>query len=316
MTERVEEGSALLGRIVQCRTQDGLKLDGFLQRVGDQPRRQAAGDGSFQTPLETLWILVHGVASNFYGSRLLQCCAEYFVGAGCDAVRVNTRGHDAMAFFSNGLSVIQAGAAYESIGDSVKDLNAWVQWGRGLGYRRIGILGHSLGAVKTVFSLAQSMEPFSQVQQLVLLSPPRFSPSLFRADPRGTRYTSAMVQATEAVEGGEPEKLMRVSYPFPMLISARAYREKYGEPAKYDYLPLASSLPIPTLWCFGSQEVRSGKGSFRDADQHWQNLGLPSIHSLEVIEGGDHNYTEVLPKLLQCIDRWRAGTGRYDSLAD
>ncbi len=316
MTERLEEVDALLGRIVSCRTQDGLKLDGFLQRVVDQPRRPGAGDGSFPDPSETLWIVVHGVASNFYSSRLLRCCAEYFVGTGCDAVRVNTRGHDAMAFFSNGLSVIQAGAAYESIGDSVKDLHAWAQWGRELGYRRIGILGHSLGAVKTVFSLSQSMELFSQVGELVLLSPPRFSPSLFRADPRGTRYASAMAQAIQAMEGGEPDKLMRVSYPFPMLISAKAYREKYGEPAKYDYLPLASSIPIPTLWCFGSQEVRSGKGSFRDADQHWRNLDLPPIHSLEVIERGDHNYSEVLPELLQCIGRWRAGSGRYDSLAD
>jgi pimeloyl-ACP methyl ester carboxylesterase len=316
LTERLEESDALLGRIVECRTQDGLKLDGFLQCVVDHPRRPAVADGSFQAAGATLWIVVHGVASNFYSSRLLRCCAEYFVGVGCDAVRVNTRGHDAMAFFSNGLSVIQAGAAYESIGDSVKDLHAWVRWGRELGYQRIGILGHSLGAVKTVFSLSQSMELFSQVRELVLLSPPRFSPSLFRADPRGTRYASAMAQAIEAMEGGEPDKLMRVSYPFPMLISARAYREKYGEPAKYDYLPLASSIAIPTLWCFGSQEVRSGKGSFRDADQHWRNLGLPPIHSLEVIERGDHNYSEVLPELLQCIDRWRAGSGSYDSLAD
>jgi pimeloyl-ACP methyl ester carboxylesterase len=316
LTERFEKADALLGRMVHCRTQDGLKLDGFLQRVAEQAKRQTAEDGSIQTASETLWILVHGVASNFYGSRLLQCCAEHFVGVGCDAVRVNTRGHDAMAFFSNGLSVIQAGAAYESIGDAVKDLHAWVVWGKELGYRRIGILGHSLGAVKTVFSLSQSMELFSQVQQLVLLSPPRFSPSLFRADPRGTRYASAMAQAIEAMEGGEPDKLMRVSYPFPMLISARAYREKYGEPAKYDYLPLASSILIPTLWCFGSQEVRSGKGSFRDADQHWRNLGLPPIHSLEVIDRGDHNYAEVLPELLQCIDRWMAGAGRYDSTAD
>ncbi|MFM8324714.1 MAG: hypothetical protein ACKN9U_07630, partial [Pirellulaceae bacterium] len=126
MTERFEKADALLGRMVHCRTQDGLKLDGFLQRVAEQAKRQTAEDGSIQTASETLWILVHGVASNFYGSRLLQCCAEHFVGVGCDAVRVNTRGHDAMAFFSNGLSVIQAGAAYESIGDAVKDLHAWV----------------------------------------------------------------------------------------------------------------------------------------------------------------------------------------------
>lgn len=316
MTERFEEADAILGKIVQCRTQDGLKLSGFLQRVADQPISQTADDVRLQASGEALWILVHGVASNFYGSRLLQCCAEHLVGAGCDAVRVNTRGHDALAFFSNGLSVIQAGAAYESIGDSVKDLDAWVQWGKKLGYRRIGILGHSLGAVKTVFSLAHSIELFSQVRQLVLLSPPRFSPSLFRADPRGTRYASAMAQAIKAMEAGEPDKLMRVSYPFPMLISARAYREKYGDPAKYDYLPLASSIRLPTLWCFGSIEVRSGKGSFRDADQHWRNLGLPPTHTLEVIERGDHNYTEVLPELLQCIDRWMAGAGRCDCLPD
>lgn len=316
MSERVEEANTLLGQIVQCRTRDGLKLDGFLQRVADQPKRQVAGVGNFRAPCETLWILVHGVASNFYGSRLLQACAEHFVGTGFDAVRVNTRGHDAMAFFSNGLSVIQAGAAYESIGDSVKDLHAWVRWGLELGYRRIGILGHSLGAVKTVFSLAKSIELFSQVRQLVLLSPPRFSPALFRADPRGTRYASAMAHAIEAMKGGDPEKLMRVSYPFPMLISARAYCEKYGEPAQYDYLPLASSITIPTLWCFGSQEVRRGKGSFRDADRHWRNLALPPIHSLEVIDRGDHNYSKVLPELLRQIDRWQASSVRYDSHAD
>jgi len=47
----------MLGSLVDVQTEDGIKLHGFLSRTQSQSR--------------WVWIIVHGVNGNFYGSTLL-----------------------------------------------------------------------------------------------------------------------------------------------------------------------------------------------------------------------------------------------------
>ena len=67
--------------LVQTTTPDGLRLWGAL---GQAPGQAAS----------RLVICLHGVASNFYASSLMQSLGESLNQEGLDVLRVNTRGHD------------------------------------------------------------------------------------------------------------------------------------------------------------------------------------------------------------------------------
>ena len=68
---------------------------------------------------------------------------------------------------------LRQGAAYEAVDDCRHDLTAWVDYLKRRAGSRIGLVGHSLGAVKCLYALAR--EPGLSVACVVALSPPRLS---------------------------------------------------------------------------------------------------------------------------------------------
>ena len=74
--------------------------------------------------------------------------------AGSAALVVNTRGHDGISSTNAPVGRRLQGAAYEIVDACCHDVAAWLAWLRERGYRRLGLLGHSLGAVKAIYSQA------------------------------------------------------------------------------------------------------------------------------------------------------------------
>ncbi len=278
------------GYLVECLTEDSLRLHGFLQVPEGK---------SLETT--TLWILVHGVASNFYGASLLASIAERLVQLGHAALRINTRGHDPVSYLSGPVGIHRGGAAYETIGEATLDLEAWVGYAHSLRVARVGMLGHSLGAVKSVCYLK---EKSSQVDRLVAISPPRLNLNAFEMESE-TGFALSMEEAMQAVESGQPEKLLKVRYPFPMLVSASTYVDKYGSRGSYDVMELAPKVVVPSLWVYGGMEVQERKVSFLQADEKMREIAMKGNRMTVVtIPNGDHNYTRVRPELLEQLGQW------------
>ena len=72
------------GELVSTTSADGVRLDGVLAR--------ANANGS-ALPVDVV-ICHHGVGSNFYDARMYDKPAARLLGAGCDVLKVNNRGHD------------------------------------------------------------------------------------------------------------------------------------------------------------------------------------------------------------------------------
>jgi pimeloyl-ACP methyl ester carboxylesterase len=92
-------------------------------------------------------VFVHGVAMNFYlpplaifGQELAQRRYHCFV--------INTRGHDWIARAENLTKF--GGSAYENLDDCLFDLDAALDYLHKQGYRRFVLVGHSLGAIKSI----------------------------------------------------------------------------------------------------------------------------------------------------------------------
>jgi len=132
----------MLVDLVSVRTPDEVPLDGSFRRPA------AAADCSL--PIDCI-IMHHGVGSNFYKAHFHEEMSEKFLERGCAVLRVNNRGHD-LAY--NIMPKGRLGAAFETVDDCRIDWKCWIDFAQAQGFERIGLWGHSLGAVKTIYYMA------------------------------------------------------------------------------------------------------------------------------------------------------------------
>jgi pimeloyl-ACP methyl ester carboxylesterase len=279
--------------LVQVTTRDGVRLDGILQVPTPGSTNQLDVD---------CCMFVHGTGGSFYSSALFDPFAVRFVEVGCAALRINTRGHDLMSTAATAQGGRRIGAAYEVVDECRHDLAAWIDWLARLGYSRIGLIGHSLGAVKAIYTLGQ--ESHKLVARLVAVSPPRLSYSHFRSSERAAEFLDAYETAQRHVEQGESSTLMEVQVPLPFVVTAGGYVEKYGPDERYNFLKLVDQLQIPTLFTFGTAELGSNM-AFRGLPDLLAPITSAHPHiQVAVIPGADHFYSRQRPALVAATEQW------------
>ena len=290
--------SERLVELVDVTASDGLRLDGALHLP--------PVDSPPQLPIDAALVL-HGTGSNFYGSRFLAAIAERIVCRGAAALVVNTRGHDqigsALVRNADGTTGSRTiGSAYEFVDECRLDVAAWLACLADRGAQRIAIIGHSLGAVKTIY--AATYEVPANGVALIAISPPRLSYSHFAASVRGPGFLEEVATAEAHVAAGRPQELMSIRFPLPYVITAESYLDKYGPTERYNLLKLVDRLPLPTLFTFGSQEIQQGI-AFREFPDELAKARDAGVNlKTAVIAGGDHHYTGVQGALLDTIERW------------
>ncbi|HLN29570.1 MAG TPA: alpha/beta fold hydrolase [Gemmataceae bacterium] len=284
----------MLVDLVQTTTRDGLQLDGIFQSPG-------AASGGVLLEVE-VFCLLHGTGGNFYSSALFGELAEQLLGIGCAVLRVNTRGHDGISTAATARGGKRLGAAYETIDDARHDLAAWMEWLKQQGSQRIGVMGHSMGAVKAIYSLAR--EPQLSPVCLVALSPPRLSYLAFCAGSGATQFLDSYSRAEQLVASGQPTALMEVQTPLPYVTTAAGYVEKYGPDERYNLLRSLPGVNCPTLVTIGSREAASNM-AFQRLPEDLEALcrRQQSLH-VEVIPDADHAYTGVRSQLFSRIVAW------------
>ena len=275
----------MLVDLVQATTRDGVRLDGVYQAPARPSSLEVAG-----------CILVHGTGSNFYGSTLFDPLAERLLSLGVGVLRVNTRGHDLMSTAATARGGRRCGAAYEVVDDCRHDLAAWIDWLAQRCGPTIGLIGHSLGAVKCLYAMAA--EPDDRVKRIVAISPPRLSHSWFLASERAMEFRDDYDRAKALVDAGEPEALLEVRIPLPFVVTAAGYVEKYGPDERYNYLKWLDKLTCRALLTFGEIELKNNM-AFRDAAGAVQRVD--SNFEVRTFAGADHFYTGVREALIDWI---------------
>jgi pimeloyl-ACP methyl ester carboxylesterase len=244
-------------------------------------------------------LLVHGTGGNFYGSTLFDSLAERLLAAGVAVLRINTRGHDLMSSGATPRGGLRIGAAYEVVDDCRLDLAAWLGWLKERAWPRIGLLGHSLGAVKCLYT--QAHEPDPAVACVIAVSPPRLSHSWFLSGERAREFRETYQRAAALVAAGEPLALVEVRLPLPVIITAGGYVEKYGPDERYNYLRFLERVHCPVLVTLGEVEC-AGNVAFRDSAQAVAQTA-PGVQ-VEMVPGADHFYTGVREELVRRVEAW------------
>lgn len=278
--------------LVRTVTRDGLRLDGALAAaIGRRPITAA--------------ILLHGVAGNFYTSSTFEPLIPKLQALGIAALSVNTRGHDSVFGASQGNVRRRFGAAYELVDDCRHDIAAWIEFLKSRGHTRIVLVGHSLGAIKAVY--AQAYERFSEVAAVVAVSGPRLSYAAFMNAAESSLFFDSFHTAEQMVRAGRGDELFTSKFPFPLLITASGYIDKYGPAERYNLLKFASAVDCPALFVYGSQELAHGGIAFAGMPEAVMSLPGAERRAAAVIDGADHVYTGVSENLADEVSRWLGG---------
>lgn len=236
-----------IGQVELCRvsTSDGRLLDGAL-RIPTE-----AGSA---LPIDAC-LLIHGTGSNFTAPGLLEAFAAQAYSAGIVSLRVNTRGHDLMARIPTERGSVQGGAAYENIADCRHDVTAWLALLTERGYRRIAVVGHSMGGVKAIYTLSRQSN--EAVACVVAISPPRFNHAMFQRHKLAGQFREDYRRADALVSRGEGEVLLQVRQPMKLVMPASSFVAKYGPHDDYDILKLLPHVQCPTLVLIGTESAKN-----------------------------------------------------------
>lgn len=281
------------GEIVTATTADQVRLHGFF-RESEMP------DASPTV------LLVHGLSGNFYSSRLLNYCSDRCVQAGWNSLNINTRGHDLLNTVSQRGGATHIGAVFERVADCVYDLAAWVDWIENRVNGPIWLIGHSLGAIKSLYWQAHQRD--SRIDQMAVLSATRLNHENLLASPKGQRFEELISLAKQKVDNNRTDEILTVDFPFPTWMAAGAYYEKYGPDSRYDWFQFVDRVELPTLFVFGQRELDNhpafeGLASLLDD----RIANLPNITST-IVDNANHFYVGQLEPAWDVIERWfRAG---------
>ena len=235
------------------------------------------------------FLLIHGTGSNFYAPGVLETFARQAAEAGVPALRMNTRGHDAICSNPGPFGAQRGGAAYESIGDCRSDLHAGINELLRRGYRRIALVGHSMGGVKAIYTMAEASHP--AVSHVITLSAPRFQHATYFSHPQGGKFRDDYQIARSFVDDGQPDRLMSITLPLPMLITARNFLEKYGPEDTYDIARRLPAVRCPVLLLIGTESITRSP-AFSNQPEVLAALAAEHSHiEFQTVKDANTNYT-------------------------
>ena len=288
----------MLGQLVNTFTQDKVRLDGFYCESNTKPTSSASTHGIDAA------VIVHGLSGNFYKSRLLKHFASELLANDIDVVLVNTRGHDFLNSTARMGRTATIGAAVEVIDECKYDLSGWVDFLEKRGRESVMLVGHSLGAIKSLY--AQAHMPHANVKRLAAFSATKLSYDSLLASSKGERFSHLLAVAQQHIAASAGEQLMYVDFPFPTWMSANAYLKKYGDGDRYNWLQYMDRIEIPVLAAFGEIEMKENP-AFVEMTNDLNSITQPNF-SIQYVNNADHFYSACFREASDCLLNWLKST--------
>lgn len=290
-TKPIRAGLDQAGFLVRTQTQDGLRLDGYLLPCPGPEKGLP------------VIVCIHGAASNFYAGGFWDELVPVLHRSGYHVLRVNTRGHDGHFTAKTATGTVRLGAAYERVADCTRDIAAWADWCQRNGHQSLVLLGHSLGAIKALYS--QAYQPCGVIRGVVALSPPRLSCLVYLE--KVPRFRALLENAQRLCQSGQGQALFESTFPFPMLITAEAFLDKYGD-ERYNIVTFLDRITVPACFIYGEHELVDD-WSFSGLPEQIMAGGQENRRRVSVLPGADHFYTgryEAVSSLVVEYLRWVA----------
>jgi pimeloyl-ACP methyl ester carboxylesterase len=280
MTKGYEE------ELVYIQADDGLPLEGAVIRP--------VGRATEPIPL----LFVHGLTGKFYSPSTVRIGRE-LAERGYTFVTGNNRGHDGGYPYRPGPDVPPRiyGGSWEDVFECVHDISAWLTFTVGLGFERVALLGHSLGARKVAYYQGERGD--ERVAGLVTASPPIKS---VRPRPELIAQAEAMVAAgrgADLLPWGISPAGMGTS-------SAQAYLDRF-KPG-WDMFGVEGGdcaiarVRCPLLAVYGTEEAWVGGAD--ELEMIRVKAQSAARVDTRLFEGADHSYTGQHVAVAEALADW------------
>ena len=280
----------MLVDLISVNTSDGIALDGAFF--------PAATDASSPGAVDAI-LLIHGSGGRFYAPAT-RIMAEELSLWGYPCLALNTRGHDTV--WVDTATGVAHGNAFEILDISRHDLRAGVDFLAEKGYQRIGLLGHSMGAVKVTYYAAWEDDP--RVRTVIPVSPVRLSYAYYMESPDAQEFQGNLERADQMESEGRALELMKAEFPITQYFSAASYLDKHGPAERYNLVTLAPRVKIPLFTFAGSLETHT-----RLIDMA-SDLALAAVNSPRpqhiIIDGGNHSLQNRKEEAALAVLNWLA----------
>ena len=271
--------------IIDLTTEDGLELNAILYPAAEGAEPSVALDAL---------VLVHGLSGSVFSS-LIRYYGEQLAQAGYDCLALNTRGHDIISRCRPSEALF--GAAFELVADCLLDLRAALDWLEEQGKVRLGLLGHSLGAVKSLYYGAHGDD--ARLRAVIAISPPGLGQARLERAEQGEGFRATLAQAQRLVEEGRGQEIIYAQGPVLVPFQAASFLEKFGPEDRYYAANWIERVTVPVLFLAGSEEQWIASFTEELAGMH----PLPAS-SFVLIQGADHSYADHLPEALETTLDW------------
>lgn len=289
----------MLVDLINVVNEDGLRLHGaFLA-----PENSASPPG----PVDAV-LLNHGSTGSFYTGATI-AMADDLRNQGYPCLSLNSNAHDTVWY--NRSDTTYYGVGFEILDRSRLDIKAGIDHLAERGFRRIAILGHSMGAVRVCYYAAYEAD--ERVATVIPVSPVRLSYTYMMNSEDAEEFQGIIQRADELEAQGKAQELMTVKYPIPQMFSAASYLDKHGPGERYNLVTLAPKIKAPVFALSGSLETHS---RLKDMAQDLATAAVNSPRAeYKIIEGGDHSLNNRREEAAAAVLGWLASLAAQPSLA-
>ena len=287
----------MLVDLISVVNREGLTLDGAFYA----PAAGAPAPG----PVDAM-LLIHGSRGNFCDPAT-KSMAEDLSAQGIACLSLNTNAHDTIWYHppSDGYK----GNAFEILENTMSDLRAGIDYLEQRGYSAVGLLGHSMGAVRVTYYAATQDDP--RVAAVAPVSPVRLSCSHYLESEDADEFRANLETAQGLMDKGEPDGIFRVNFPIPQFFSAASYLDKHGPLEKYNLINLADRIRVPVLALNGSRETHTRlKGMAQDLARAAVNS--PRASAI-MVEEGEHSLVNRTAEASAAVLQWLAALALQES---
>lgn len=249
-------------------------------------------------------VFIHGQAQTIVDNKFAYIWGKYLSGNGISFLYGHNRGYAYMNCMEkkNGELAFN-GSTFEVFDDCVKDIEVWCNKVKKLGYKKIILMGHSLGCNKVLHYLNSTKEKFDGV---IFASTPDMVGITKKTE---KDYIMLLEEAKNNIENNEPRKLLNRLIGDTDYSSSINFIKNYTEESCIDNFPIErrpevfeelSKVDIPILTFAGSEEYPT----FLKQDILKEKaISCPNFTS-KIIEGANHFYYKHELEIAKIILDW------------
>lgn len=158
---------------------------------------------------DTCVVCIHGMSGNIIENYFGEVLGDKLSENGYGFIYGHNRGYGHINDIKTseiqkdgGNKTRRVGATYERFEESVFDVDLWIRKAEELGYKKIILMGHSLGCNKVVYYYSK-LKP-KNINSIILAS----LPDMVGSARVQSNYNEMLEEAKENVKNGEPRKLL------------------------------------------------------------------------------------------------------------